>query len=542
MAARHRGTGGRPVSARHPAGRHRRQRDHGDASTLFGAGVLTVGVCAFLTVGTGIARAEPAKGGSAASSHNTKGPTVGATGRSVTPGRTGEINPSRVAANNRSPKSTVASATVRPAADSAVSRLAVGHFAPSASASRRSTELATASVPPAAVSAAAKTPLAAAGTGTFPTVQQILCNLAQGVIDNTGPTLLNILGPRQQFSIEDVITAIVTNEWDGRQIFGNGADGTADSPDGKVGGWLVGDGGNGYSPPAGSGLAGGNGGNGGLIGNGGRGGAGADGLTGENGHDGGTGGAAFLFGTGGTGGAGGAGGAGAAGGNGGAGGTGGLITGNGGTGGAGGTGVTGGNGGAGGAVLSLGFGYFTGTVGLFGRAYQPGTVIGGTGGAGGRGTAGAGGNGGAGGAAMIWDWSYTNYLLAVATQFTSFSTDPLVAIGGTGGAGGDGTVLGGHGGAGGDAYDFLDSESLSSGEAVGGAGGAGGGATDLLGLGGGGGNGGNGYANFPDAASGGAGGAAGTGLAGLGLPGLPGVGLSVPALSTITCLVNLCPA
>ena len=123
-------------------------------------------------------------------------------------------------------------------------------------------------------------------TSTFPTVQQILCNLAQGVIDNTGPTLLSILGPRQQFSIEDVIVAIATNEWDGRQIVGNGADGTADSPDGKVGGWLIGNGGGGYSPPAGSGLAGGNGGDGGLIGNGGAGGTGADGLGSDNGQDG----------------------------------------------------------------------------------------------------------------------------------------------------------------------------------------------------------------------------------------------------------------
>ena len=83
----------------------------------------------------------------------------------------------------------------------------------------------------AAAPAAANTPLAAATiTSTFPTVQQILCNLSQGIIDNTGPALLSILGPRQQFSLQDVITAIVTNEWDGRQILGNGADGTADQP------------------------------------------------------------------------------------------------------------------------------------------------------------------------------------------------------------------------------------------------------------------------------------------------------------------------
>ncbi|EUA05686.1 PE family protein [Mycobacterium kansasii 824] len=58
----------------------------------------------------------------------------------------------------------------------------------------------------------------------------------------------------------------------GRPLIGDGAAGTATNPNGQDGGLLFGNGGAGYSQPAGSGLAGGNGGSAGLIGNGGIGG------------------------------------------------------------------------------------------------------------------------------------------------------------------------------------------------------------------------------------------------------------------------------
>lgn len=82
----------------------------------------------------------------------------------------------------------------------------------------------------------------------------------------------------------------------GRQLIGDGADGTATSPNGKPGGLLFGDGGTGFSQTA-SGLPGGTGGSAGLIGNGG---AGGTGGTNANGGAGGNGG--LLYGNGGTGG------------------------------------------------------------------------------------------------------------------------------------------------------------------------------------------------------------------------------------------------
>ncbi|WP_204079794.1 PecA family PE domain-processing aspartic protease [Mycobacterium riyadhense] len=116
----------------------------------------------------------------------------------------------------------------------------------------------------------------------------------------------------------------------GRPLIGNGADGTAASPNGGAGGLLYGNGGNGYSQTN-PGVTGGFGGSAGLIGNGGAGGTGGEGATGGNGGAGG-----WLWGSGGTGGAGGA--SLTTGGNGGVGGAAGLI-GNGGTGGAGGIGA-----------------------------------------------------------------------------------------------------------------------------------------------------------------------------------------------------------
>lgn len=134
----------------------------------------------------------------------------------------------------------------------------------------------------------------------------------------------------------------------GRPLIGDGAAGTAASPNGGAGGLLYGNGGNGYSQTVAG--AGGAGGSAGFVGNGGAGGTGAAGGAGGAGGNGG-----WLFGNGGWGGTGGANPAGA-GGSGGAGGVA-YLLGTGGNGGAGGlgTGSTyplgyGGTGGHGGAI------------------------------------------------------------------------------------------------------------------------------------------------------------------------------------------------
>ncbi|ORW03583.1 PecA family PE domain-processing aspartic protease [Mycobacterium lacus] len=87
----------------------------------------------------------------------------------------------------------------------------------------------------------------------------------------------------------------------GRPLIGDGANGTAASPNGGAGGLLYGNGGNGYSQTA-SGVGGGAGGAAGLIGNGGAGGAGGPNAPGGAGGNGG-----WLYGAGGPGGPGGAG-------------------------------------------------------------------------------------------------------------------------------------------------------------------------------------------------------------------------------------------
>ncbi len=135
----------------------------------------------------------------------------------------------------------------------------------------------------------------------------------------------------------------------GRPLIGDGAAGTAASPNGGAGGLLWGNGGNGYSQTL-AGVAGGAGGSAGFVGNGGAGGTGGTGAAGGAGGNGG-----WLFGNGGWGGWGGANPAGA-GGTGGAGGVA-YLLGTGGNGGAGGlgTGTTyplgyGGTGGHGGMI------------------------------------------------------------------------------------------------------------------------------------------------------------------------------------------------
>jgi hypothetical protein len=149
---------------------------------------------------------------------------------------------------------------------------------------------------------------------------------------------------------QDVLGVInaPTNALFNRPLIGDGASGTATSPNGQAGGFLYGNGGNGFSQPTGGGV-GGAGGSAGLIGNGGTGGRGGDGLasmtgTGGNGSSGGAGGTGgWLYGNGGFGGPGGNGGNGApaafggTGGSGGAGGSGGTFGGTVGAGGNGGT-------------------------------------------------------------------------------------------------------------------------------------------------------------------------------------------------------------
>ncbi|ORV39788.1 hypothetical protein AWC02_19655 [Mycolicibacter engbaekii] len=136
----------------------------------------------------------------------------------------------------------------------------------------------------------------------------------------------------------------VVNQLLGSYAIGDGADGTAENPDGGAGGWLFGDGGAGYSSSA-EGVAGGAGGAAGWFGNGGAGGDGGEGAAGGAGGNGG-----WLLGVGGVGGDGGDG---VVGGIGGSGGAGGWLFGIGGAGGSGGDGGDGGHGGDGGSAIGL---------------------------------------------------------------------------------------------------------------------------------------------------------------------------------------------
>ncbi len=230
----------------------------------------------------------------------------------------------------------------------------------------------------------------------------------------------------------------------GRPLIGDGAVGTASSPDGQDGGLLFGNGGAGYNSAATPGMAGGNGGNAGLIGNGGTGGSGGAGAAGGAGGSGG-----WLYGNGGNGGIGGnAIVAGGAGGNGGAGGAAGLW-GSGGSGGQGGNGLTGNDGVNPAPVTNPAL---NGAAGDSNIEPQTSVLIGTQGGDGTPGGAGVnGGNGGAGGDA---NGNPANTSIANA------------GAGGNGAAGGDGGANGGAGGAGGQA--------ASAGSSVGGNGGAGG--------------------------------------------------------------------
>lgn len=127
----------------------------------------------------------------------------------------------------------------------------------------------------------------------------------------------NLYAAAESHTVEQMVLNAInapTQTLFGRPLIGDGANGTAENPDGQNGGLLFGNGGNGFTQTT-AGVAGGNGGSAGLIGNGGAGGGGGNG------------GAIFNAGTpgaAGTGGDGGVGGTGAAGGKGGAGGSGGV--------------------------------------------------------------------------------------------------------------------------------------------------------------------------------------------------------------------------
>ncbi|MCN4266082.1 PE family protein, partial [Mycobacterium tuberculosis] len=152
----------------------------------------------------------------------------------------------------------------------------------------------------------------------------------------------NLYAAAESHTVEQMVLNAInapTQTLFGRPLIGDGANGTAENPDGQNGGLLFGNGGNGFTQTT-AGVAGGNGGSAGLIGNGGAGAAGGLGGTGGTGGTGGKGGlntdglSSATSGTGGTGGTGGKGGTGGAGDD--------------SAGGTGGTGGAGGNAGAGG--------------------------------------------------------------------------------------------------------------------------------------------------------------------------------------------------
>lgn len=133
----------------------------------------------------------------------------------------------------------------------------------------------------------------------------------------------NLYAAAESHTVEQMVLNAInapTQTLFGRPLIGDGANGTAENPDGQNGGLLFGNGGNGFTQTT-AGVAGGNGGSAGLIGNGGDGGAGGASVV-ANGGVGGSGGNATLIGNGGNGGNGGVG---SAPGKGGAGGTAGLL-------------------------------------------------------------------------------------------------------------------------------------------------------------------------------------------------------------------------
>ncbi|AMC52597.1 PE-PGRS family protein PE_PGRS52 [Mycobacterium tuberculosis variant bovis BCG] len=87
----------------------------------------------------------------------------------------------------------------------------------------------------------------------------------------------NLYAAAESHTVEQMVLNAInapTQTLFGRPLIGDGANGTAENPDGQNGGLLFGNGGNGFTQTT-AGVAGGNGGSAGLIGNGGAGGIGA---------------------------------------------------------------------------------------------------------------------------------------------------------------------------------------------------------------------------------------------------------------------------
>ncbi|AQT79185.1 hypothetical protein B1R94_07760 [Mycolicibacterium litorale] len=462
-----------------PSTRARAPHQHSKISTWLGVGALTVGFCVSAVGTAGVAHADDSAGSASSASDSNNSGKAGRTNASA--GSRDSARPT--ASQHRSGGSDQAGVSATAHAVTALSAPSAGGGAvvrPNRRSASRVTPLAAsgrqriqqtadpggaagapdrADVSAPATATARRTAVAAAVAADSPSALPNL-TLADVIGIVVAFAQNGVSGSTVTISLPDIITAIVTNQWQGRPILGNGADGDAANPNGQDGGWLFGSGGAGYSwtdatCTNSAGCDGGSGGSGGLIGSGGNGGNGAAGGSG------GSGGSAVLFGVGGNGGNGGTNSStGGVGGNGGAGGNGGVIAGSAGNGGRGGDGATGGDGGDGGLTIGFGFGYFTGE-------YQPGSVAGGAGGNGGNGTDGAGGNGGAGGAADLSGDPLWDYWLTVVNLITG-SAAPGTALGGKGGNGGNGTTNGGNGGVGGLAYNY------SLGDAVGGNGGNGG--------------------------------------------------------------------
>ncbi len=86
----------------------------------------------------------------------------------------------------------------------------------------------------------------------------------------------NLYAAAESHTVEQMVLNAInapTQTLFGRPLIGDGANGTAENPDGQNGGLLFGNGGNGFTQTT-AGVAGGNGGSAGLIGSGGAGGGG----------------------------------------------------------------------------------------------------------------------------------------------------------------------------------------------------------------------------------------------------------------------------
>jgi endoglycosylceramidase len=332
---------------------------------------------------------------------------------------------------------TDAAAIVAGAAASATHKAATNHHQPvSAAASAVTTKSATAgsvaasavaadSVAPSTASDAAAIVQTAAASSTTTTAKASLPTNLTGWFRTLVYTPLHALAQLWITSALGVEVDTLINRLAGSYVIGNGKAGTEAQSAGGAGGWLIGDGGAGWSSSTDE-VAGGNGGAGGLLGNGGAGGSGGASASGGTGGT-----AGRLMGIGGSGGNGGTGTDGSIGGDGGKGGAAsGLIFGVGGSGGDGGDGSDGGRGGDGGDgtrfLGSGGGGGNAGNSGVGGTATEL-VALGGAGGnAGLLGTHGAVGKAGTGGPASAVTSS--GLLTITSTGMTLTNSDGQVVI------------------------------------------------------------------------------------------------------------------